>query len=456
MLDALRQLMLTLNLHANKRSNARDVRRLATMAVKSGANLPEDIRRLQAIADEHAAETSQWVGADALAEGRGGDFDACDLRHWLSLAERAGVPYVPAREILSLSEEEMALASGSVELHEGPLKRRLMKTAAEFAQAVGQSGEATASDEQSAAPDHGEVVEKLAAAMDDVPDGWMVRHVRCGPSTLKALAGAGASGPTPPDARFNADLEVGPGWFRMGNRRHVDAADRRLIEGYAHGPDGVPSVFVARPWMEAARWAIGPDPHRHGTPFAGKGQWPAEWRAFVENGKVIGVASYYGWCGSATPENARISMEVRELAQRIVDEAARQQATPVFMPTEWTRRHPSAPAWLEKRFPRDSVNCTLDFIEVRDQGLMLLEGGPAFHWKLGGGHPCAFAGVEKPEGVAFRLMPHVLMGEPKTWKEGAREDCILSWEEVAELAQKPDTEADLDAGEDAGPAPSGP
>jgi hypothetical protein len=37
-------------------------------------------------------------------------------------------------------------------------------------------------------------------------------------------------------------------------------------------------------------------------------------------------------------------------------------------------------------------------------------------------------------GVAFRHMPHVLIGEPATWTEGDKTGCILDWDEVEKLA----------------------
>src|SRR3546814_16499734 len=51
---------------------------------------------------KHRAETESWVNPEALASGKGGAFDACDLRHWLALANRAGVRAVPAKQILVL------------------------------------------------------------------------------------------------------------------------------------------------------------------------------------------------------------------------------------------------------------------------------------------------------------------------------------------------------------------
>jgi hypothetical protein len=429
MLDALRKLMLSINARAQAKASLDAARRLAVLAIKSGPRLAKQLEAIQEMADRHEAETAGWVAPEVLAQGRGGRFDACDLRHWLALAGRAGVPAVPAREILSLSEAEIAVASGRIELP-AVLARRLQKVAREqFPDAEASAPEET--------PDPEAVREKLAAAMDEVPYGYMVRHVRCGPSSLKALAGCGASGPEAPEVRFGADLEVGPGWVRLGNRRLVDAADKRFVEGYSQGPNG-PSVFVARPWVQASRFFVGEDPHRHGTQFAGKGVWPAEWRAFVENGEVIGVSSYYAWCGQATPENARMALKVRAAAQRIIDETRRQNAVPVYMDVEFVRDSAHFTD-VAARFPRDAIACTLDFIETKDggseDGLLFLEGGPAYT-RAGGGHPCGFAGLERPEGVAFTMMPGVCLGDPKTWKEGDRTGRILSWAEVEDLAAR--------------------
>src|SRR3546814_5033670 len=127
--------------------------------------------------------------------------------------------------------------------------------------------------------------------------------------------------------------------LRVGNRRRVHVSDARTVQAAAQGPGFL--CFLARPWQECSRYIVGEDPHRHGSPFAGKGVWPAEWRAIVEAGVVVGVASYYGWCDEATPETARTALEVRALAQRIVDEDRATQARPPYAdikldpPTDW-------------------------------------------------------------------------------------------------------------------------
>src|SRR3546814_4263768 len=66
--------------------------------------------------------------------------------------------------------------------------------------------------------------------MDEVPEGWMVRSNRCGSSELKALAGFGAIGHQVPEVRFGSNLEIGPGWVRVGNRRRVHVSDARTVQ----------------------------------------------------------------------------------------------------------------------------------------------------------------------------------------------------------------------------------
>lgn len=458
MFKNIRQAILAVTVRAQQAERAETVRKARGIAAALFRK-PSDIeKKLASFADvmgQHEAETASWVTFDQYSEGARGPFDACDIRVWLALAEEAGVAAIPAREVLRLKEAEMSLLSGKAEIPEDRVTQGIRRRAAVYLQTIGAEGEIPVPAENDIDP--AELEERLFAAMDDLPEGWMVRSARCGSIELKSLAGSGLAGPTAPEVRFGNDLEIGPGWIRNGNRRRVNVSDTRTMASYAEGPGG-DAVFLARPWMESARYFVGPDPHRHGTPFAGKGVWPAEWRAFVEGGVVVGVSNYYGWCGEVSRENAEIALEVRNLAQRIVDRALETKMFPRYMDVEFARmnEHPKVKenatmqAALEV-FGRETVSCTLDFIETKDRGLMLLEGGPA-HTPFGGGHPCSFAGCGgKPtfgnrisvEGVAFKLMPQVILADPATWNDGDRTDCILSWDAVNALVNEPDQESGM-------------
>ena len=448
----LRRIILSITMEAGAREATADARRLLATLARSTrkGRLQEKLDGMQAVSDLRDGVLATWVDASEIEAGRGGAFDACDLRHYLALARRAGVPAIPAVQILALSEDEMAIASGTVELPKGRAMDAVRAGARSVLAGLTDAERATLARnaDETEAIDREAVEEKLMAAMDEVPEGWMVRHVRCGPATLKSLAGTGLAHPVDLATPFGSDFEMGPGWVRLGNRRMVDARDRRIIESLVHGRDDQAGAFVARPWIRAGRWEVGEDPHRHGSPFASKGCWPCEWRAFVEDGKVVGVANYYGWNGAASPMTARIAIEVRRLAQLVADEAVRQGAFPQILDHEMHRasnardREPRLGPILDRWAP-DKVGFTLDFLEGPD-GLVLLEGGPA-HTELGGGHCCAFAGAAgqpimgRPiftQGVAFRIMDHVSMGDMKTWHDGDRTGRILPWAEVEALAAR--------------------
>ena len=444
--DKLRGLMIGLNAQGAKRSEMDEIRKLglavAGIARKPG-QLVAAIKGIGEAESFHHAETGSWLSPQAILDGASGPFEACSLLAWLEIAAKAGVPAIPAKVILQLSDAETEAAGGLADIPTGAIPDRIRKRMRE-----GLEGDAEFQAMLAAGPvdpeapvDMEELVEKLHACMDELPEGWMVRSNQCGPSTLKALAGTGLVEETAPEVRFGPGLEIGPGWIRNGNRRRVDTVDRRLQKGYVAGPH-TGMTYIARPWVQASRYVEGRDPHRAGTPIDVPGRWPAEWRAFVRNGIVEGVSSYYCWTERATPFTARIAIEVRDLAQRIVDAAVAQGLEPRYADIEHARRNPLlAEALVEGGFGPGTFGCTIDFMETRD-GIQMLEAGPGAS-PVGGGFPCGFAGVSgKPVigapmetvGVAFRTMPHVLVGEPSTWEDGDRTGCILTWDEVEALA----------------------
>lgn len=455
----IRTLIGKLNVIGSQRELGRTARRFGLSAAKlfagPGARVRETMDGISRVAAFTEAEAASWLDPEDIAAGKSGGFDACDLRHWLYLAIKADVPHVPARQILSLHEDDLSLIDREIEIPDHlreTLRRRLAASAPELLEGPPPEG----MPEETRQMRRAVIGAALYDAMDEIPEGWMVRSNISGSSMLKAMAGAGVIEQASDSARFSADIEVGAGWVRTGNRRRIDATDSRFVDTFAGGHKSV-IHYLARPWMEAARRFEGPDPHRHGTVFAGKGSWPSEWRVFVEDGRVTGVASYYAWCGAATPENAAMALEAADLAQRIVDAAKGQGLSSRWMDLEILRDGASPRALANPkirdaldRFPRDGVNCTLDFLEVSGQGLMLLEGGPA-HTPIGGGHPCAFAGFQaKPgagaasvtEGVALRLMDHVTLADPGTWSHGDVADRILTWDEARDLAARIEIETE--------------
>ena len=476
----LRQPLIALTQQANRRSAVTTMRDMIALFAKSlRGSLERRVTALAGFSDAarfHADETGSWVTASALADDglaapRVFDqgFDACDLGMWLTLAEQAGLETIPARPVLALTEDEharlTALSSKDLEQFLGGLAVHGARDV-DAAIALIDAGQAAAADPLGAGgeTDLAKLVERCAAAMDDVPEGWMVRFARCGSSNLKSLSGCGLAGPEAPETAFGPDLAVGPGWVRRGNRRFVDVGDDRIVKASAQGPVG-PRIFYARPWVRPARFVEADDPHRAGSPFVGKGFWPIELRAFVQGGKVIGVSNYYPQIGmEISPDNARLMLEARDKAQALADAARDLKLWPRFMDIEFARKMKPevAPVGLldslERDFGRDDVAFTCDFLEIADEAgerrLVLLEAGPAAS-PMGGGHPCCFAGLGGPpklgapmkvEGVAFSRLPYVNMMEPKTWSAPTPEEMdghILSWDEVEALALE-----DLDATHD--------
>lgn len=431
-----------------------EARRLSLGAAKIARGSSSEMRRqvegmmhVQNILEE---ETGSWTEPNAIRDGSGGAFDACDLRHWLEIAERADIPFIPAKTVLSLTEDEVSAVDQKVKKPDHVVRRvmsGMRKAFPEVSDEMLSEAEAL----KRTGPSPAEVADRLFNAMDDVPWDWMVRSNIAGSSMLKALAGSGVIGDGREGAKLAEDVEVGAGWVRAGNRRRIDATDNRLIETFAAGHK--PEIhYLARPWMDPARRVEGEDPHRHGAPFAGKAEWPAEWRVFVKDNEVTGVSSYYAWIGEVSPENAARALEAANMAQRIVDEAVRVGAHPRMADIEILRAtradDPSVQDVLTG-YPCDSVSCTLDFMETTE-GMMLLEGGPA-HTPIGGGFPCAFAGHNMKQetgyfcdctGVALAMRQDVDLGNPKTWTANVTSPGVLSWEQAAEIAAEFEVRAD--------------
>jgi hypothetical protein len=437
---SLKNMIGALNFISGQRKTQEELRRLSLSAGKlfrgPVAKAEETLDGISAVARFVEDEANSWLEPDAFEAGASGPFDACDLRHWLLFAEAAGVPFVPARQIATLTEEELSAIDHKISLPK--------HVAASISKGLARVLPDITPSDPGSDVDPAAIQERLFTAMDDVPADWMVRSNISGSSMLKSLAGTGLLDDGREGAQLAENVEVGAGWVRVGNRTRIDATDKRFVECFVRGHKDK-LHYLARPWMTADRYGEGEDPHRHGSHFAGKGRWPMEWRVFVEDGKVTGVASYYGWVGEVTAENAAKALEAAELAQKIVDQAMNMGAEPRLMDVELLRdASPAAkgnPAIAEtlRRFPQGSFACTLDFMETVD-GMLLLEGGPA-HTPIGGGHPCAFAGHKtlpngtcNTEGVALRLIEGVCLGDPGTWMNRANDGSILSFDEARRLA----------------------
>lgn len=470
--DKVRQMLVAVSQMGAQSEQDSSIRKLVLTATKLARSPGKFKQAMNSMAETERAqieEASTWLASNDIAEGKAGKFDACDLRNWLEIAKIAGVNAIPAREIVSFTAQEYEELLGKYKLDGDNPRIKRSFNAIQKAVASEYSEEEIAAaktkDASLSLDKKEEIIERLYSAMDDIPEGWMVRASICGGNNLKALAGCGVTETFIPEVRFGPDLEVGPGWVRQGNRRRIDIQDKRVMDLYIRN-DTVPIAFLARPWVVSSRWMEGHDPHRQGSPIdtaiVGKGSWPAEWRAFVRAGRVTGVSAYYSWAGEIDKVSAQNAIGVRELAQKLVDAAIKQGLTARSMDDVLMRHNsPQHKAALEQLgFMDGDFDATIDFIET-ENGLQMLEAGPGCG-PFGSGHPCGFAGDYQTEqfdyteadgtkvptqtlkwmpceGVAFRNMENILIGDPKSWgkaSDSQRSNAILNWDEALEIAEK--------------------
>lgn len=199
--------------------------------------------------------------------------------------------------------------------------------------------------------------ESLKRDLASLQAGWMARWDHCSSLELKGAMARGRL----PDADEATSLEP---W------------DPRAYD-LAHEFPGDDIAVWARPWV-AARMVDG---------------FPLEFRVFIKDGSVIGVASYYPQ--RPLPETAEmlsLAMECRRLAEQLVAHLDALGARP----------------WLPgfgDRFSDSAVSATIDFLVAESGEVLFLEAGPPFG---AGAHPCAF--LDQPvNGVALALAPGVVL-----------------------------------------------
>ena len=448
----LQQTIVAISRHAAGNGAVRDMRSLVVGTARMASapkRMREAVEQISKIEAAKRNENESWIRHDAISAGQEGRFDATDLQCWLAIAQRANVPFIEAREILALEFEELEALLGTINLSSSKRTARAMDKIAKGLRQAFPDAQPNPGTPASAI-DIEEVTERCFAALDNVPEGWMVRAHCCGSNDLKALAGCGVTDNKAPEVRFGSSLEVGPGWIRQGNRRRVTFEDERILKLYMHD-DTRPLTFLARPWIPSSRYLEGRDPHRAGSDLDIPGHWPAEWRAFVQKGKVTGVSFYYPHAGRTDPHSAAMALKVRELAQAMVNQAIADRLQPRMAESAIMKESPiHAAALPELGMGDDDFGCVLDFIET-DKGILFLEGGPACT-PFGGGHPCGFISerdeVEigeqryptiKLEGVAFSHRD-VLTVQADAQRPPVRD--VRSWEEAISIANSKSGSAD--------------
>ena len=153
-------------------------------------------------------------------------------------------------------------------------------------------------------------------------------------------------------------------WRWMPDYGHIVLDDPRAFDILMEYPRPTIPVWK-RPWVKAVI----------------QDSYPVEYRAFVNDGKIAGISSYY-------PQRPLMHMpgqvqDVKRYTEALIGK--------LHTPFQWPFSH--MPEWLDP----DGIHCTMDYIMTHD-GLLFLEGGPPHEM---GAHPCCFAPYEI-SGLALR------------------------------------------------------
>ncbi|MBK3779985.1 hypothetical protein G3A43_06930 [Paraburkholderia aspalathi] len=158
--------------------------------------------------------------------------------------------------------------------------------------------------------------------------------------------------------------------------RALHPGDPRAYEILSEYPADKFTVW-SRPWVEA-KVVDG---------------YPVEFRVFVKDSQVLGIASYYPQRAlPGTPDIISLAEQCGDLTSSMLRHLAS------------TGQYP----WMvnyARHFTEGTVNATLDFLVTLDNQVLFLEAGPPYG---AGAHPCAF--IDRSiEGIALALAPGVAL-----------------------------------------------
>lgn len=156
---------------------------------------------------------------------------------------------------------------------------------------------------------------------------------------------------------------VSPAW-----RTVLDGQDPRFFDlAYVYPGEDIP--VIKRPWVEARR----------------EGSHPVEYRVFVQNGEILGVANYYIQRDLQATDQVKGEVE-QAIAhtERLIESMADRRAHAFNGPAED----------IGPSFDPDRLSCTIDYLVAEDGRVLFLEAGPPFGL---GAHPCAFMENKHPD-----------------------------------------------------------
>jgi hypothetical protein len=305
-------------------------------------NLPEEMQR-EAMSDAISEDFDRAVEkcadyrmGDSILKN-GGYFNTLGLGNWLSIAASAGIEAVPARLLSATSTIDLfAICMG----HKGGVEKRLSA---------------------------------FDADLSKIKDSEILRFDACAYSGLKASLSEGRP-------KIGDDQK---GWKRRDSGEVDYAVCDRLVDSFLNNPEPH-MVAWARPIVDPLLrqgWSS-----TSGAP----GEWPKEWRVYVEAGEVVGVSNYY-LQSSATDGEIPQAEKAISLTQQIIDALKQSSAYP---------HHPR----YEGARNTETQSFSADWMEINGGGMFLVEAGPAHlrspNW---GAHPCCFDHRKGVYGMALAL-----------------------------------------------------
>lgn len=294
---------------------------------------------IEGIFDQATANVANYVIAPDFKGERNvpAPFDVMSLGNWITIASEAGVPFVPIRFLA---------APRSLSL---------------FSDAMGNPR----NDNNRAE------LEALDEAIQSLRPDEMLRFDHCGSSALKSRISKGQ----PVLAGDARGVVVG----HNGQIDHIIC--ERLGESFINSMSEAMPVW-ARPIIKPKT--------RPGWDFhtGQSGDWPAEWRVYVREGKVVGISNYYPQ-SAAGPDEIGTAKRVAVYTDMLIQRMGELQLYP---------HHPRYVAAFEP----ETISFSADYIVAEDGECLFLEGGPAHIYKPAfGASPCCFNPHDGITGIAL-------------------------------------------------------
>lgn len=377
-------------------------RHLRALRARLG-NLPEaDMKEAYAAGmesewDRMMAKAENYVqGPDVLEKG--GHFSAASVGNWFLVADAAGVERVPAEVVSVVSPVLM------MDMYTNLMNAESQEQIDAFFARNGDEFSRLVNDLQRIGPNQ-------IVRYDTSADGRLKAQLALGRDTGEIPEFKGYR-QTPTAILPDFDERIlqllmenpensSPVWARDWVVPRMSSGTRENAFSYTvNAADLERAADPMTPDDEAGNVGVDPQRMDYGDHASDGNLFPHEWRVFIRNGEVRAVGNYYTQISRATTEDdlieaAQTVMEIRNMAQRIVDVLKEKEAVP---------HHPQYEDASRLRFDPDAGHFTLDFMETADGRIILVDAGvghlrnPPF-----GAHPVSFGAEKEPEGVAFGL-----------------------------------------------------